>query len=114
MAEYDLKVIRQYADSLYAKANSIIRNYTLSYAVIGGAVAFAASSFALELSDTGNLLVGLVGALVFASAGRAAGQSKAFSLKLQAQQALCQAKIEENTRAGLSAEAVRAGAEPDS
>jgi len=42
--------------------------------------------------------LGLLGAILFGLLGFWLGRERAFQLKLQAQTALCQAKIEENTR----------------
>ena len=98
MMLYKPNVIQEYAVHLYAKANTIGRNYMILYGLGGGAAALGAAHAWLELPFAGTLLVGFVSALVFLFVGRSAGQSKAFYLRLQAQTVLCQVQIEENTR----------------
>ncbi len=49
--------------------------------------------------DAGSLLLpALVGAVIGGGIGYVVGQQRAFWFRLQAQLALCQAQIEENTR----------------
>ncbi|MFS8065098.1 MAG: hypothetical protein ACMG6S_01875 [Byssovorax sp.] len=99
---YDPQVIVQFAAHLYTRAAEIIRSYTLlgifSGLVFGGA---AAGALGAAMGEPGTM--GLIGAAVGAAlggyAGYGTGQEKAFSLKLQAQTALCQVQIEANTRA---------------
>ena len=45
-----------------------------------------------------ELIACLIGALLFGLIGFMAGRERAFTLRVQAQKALCQVKIEENTR----------------
>ncbi len=90
--EYDKKVIEQFADKLYKRANSTIVTYTVFGLLIGlfaGAAVFA---------STKNGLFFFLTLLVFGFIGYAIGSDKAFLLKLQAQLALCQAQIETNTK----------------
>lgn len=89
MLSYDSSFIYQFAEKLYKQANGIIATYTILGVLIGGVGAYA---------GTQNPTVGLVGAVVVGAVGYFVGAQKAFSLKLQAQIALCQVKIEENTR----------------
>ncbi len=90
---YDERIIQTMADTLYAQANSIVRTYTLLGLLVGGAGAAAA------LGERGTSpLVIMVAALVSAAVGFQMAQPKAFALRLQAQQALCQLQIERNTR----------------
>ena len=98
MMLYKPNVIQEYAIHLYAKANTIGRNYMILFALGGGAAALAVAQVWLKFSWTGTLITVLVSALVFLFVGRSAGQSKAFYLGLQAQTVLCQVQIEENTR----------------
>jgi len=86
--EYDSEVIVEFASKLYSKASSIVITYTFFGAILGGIAGFSAlqnSTFAIA----GAILVGLVGLKM--------GIDKAFQLKLQAQMALCQVKIQSNT-----------------
>ena len=96
MAKYEAQVIVQFADDLYRQAGSLPATYTVLGAlvglVIGGGLFAAYEGGALIGAGLGALLLGAVGLKV--------GQQRAFALKLQAQVALCQVQIEENTRAG--------------
>ena len=98
MANYDAIVIQQFADALYSRANSIIVTYTVFGALIG----YFASIFLHNVIPMQIQLIyqygGFICAVVGAVCGFSVGQSKAFWLKLQAQTALCQMKIEANTR----------------
>jgi hypothetical protein len=90
--EYDNKVIEQFADKLYKRANSTIATYTVLGLLIGlfvGAAIF---------TSTKSGLFFLLSLLIFGVIGYAIGSDKAFLLKLQAQLALCQVKIEANTK----------------
>jgi sulfite exporter TauE/SafE len=90
---YDPAVIQKCADKLYAKANSIIYTYTAIGAIIG-----YLGGTHLSASYTTRTTYGIVGAIVIGLLGFAIGSERAFIFKLQAQVALCQRKIEENTR----------------
>lgn len=62
--------------------------------VIGGLIGLGAGYYVQSQLDQYALL----GALVVGLIGYVLGIQRAFALKLQAQTALCQVKIEENTR----------------
>ena len=98
MMLYKPNVIQEHAIHLYAKANTISRNYMILFTLGGGAAALGVAQVWLKFSWTGTLITAFVSALVFLFVGRSAGQSKAFYLGLQAQTILCQVQIEENTR----------------
>ncbi len=91
MVTYDPKIIREFANTLYERANTIILVHTIISALVGAAMGGA-------LKGGGGAIIGLIlgGAL-----GCYLGVQKAFALKLQAQTALCQVQIEENTRTVL-------------
>ena len=92
MVEYDPQVIYKFADRLYKQANSIIAIYTLIGGLTGGAIGYY---FAIPL---GIKSLTILCALFLAFLGFALGNERAFTLKLQAQTALCQVEIEANTR----------------
>jgi F0F1-type ATP synthase assembly protein I len=94
--KYDPSIILKFADQLYRRANSIIIGYTLIGALIGG-VGGAVQGYA-NSSDPWWL----IGAAIFGVVGFAMGNQSAFSLKLQAQTAMCQVQIEQNTRPRLT------------
>lgn len=99
---YDPQIIVQFAASLYARAAALIRSYTVWGALVGLLVAGAIGGFVgSSVAGSGGgaaFVLGLIGALLGGYGGYQAGLEKAFSLKLQAQIALCQVQIEFNTR----------------
>lgn len=102
MANYDPNVIRAYADRLYTTALLIMVVYTVVGCLAGAVVAAAIfgayfNFFHFGLGVTSGQVVPAAG-LLLGLFGFAIGHTKAFSLRLQAQQALCQLQIEENTR----------------
>lgn len=105
MITYEPRIIYQFADRLYRKANSIVAQYCLLGLGIGALADFV---LAVVLSTRGNktppsgfTLLLLV--VVSSVGGYFVGKEKAFAIKLQAQTALVMVKIEENTRAMLAA-----------
>lgn len=100
MIEYDGSVVRAFAESLYTRAKIIVWAYTAAGAFPGLLVALGAAKGVMLFAgnDDTMMVVGVVGAVLLGLAGYANGRGKAFLLKLQAQTALCQVKIEENTR----------------
>ena len=105
MTTYDENILQQYADDLYRQAKWIIVWTAVRYGV---AVFLASLIFGIVIgsqqklltADTANQGVGLVLFLTLVGifAGVDAGRRKAFHLKLQAQQILCQRQTEINTR----------------
>jgi len=109
MADYDEKVIRKFADRLYAKAARVVFVYTLFGAIVGlvmGWILGVSEPVAMMLWGTGydpQKLAMLAGTVLFGLAGLALGLRRSFFLKLQAQLALCQMRIERNTRLAAAA-----------
>lgn len=97
MAEYDPTLLRTLAGKLAAQARTAVLVGTVAGAVTGGLFGFAA---ALIFMLSNSLLI--PGAVVGAILGIFAGRRKAQALRLQAQVALCQIRIEENTRPKVS------------
>ena len=85
--QYDPKVIMEFAERLYARANSIIISYTIIGIIIGGAGGMV----------SGKGVVAAIAAVIVGAIGYYMGREKAFQYKLQAQTALCQIQIEKNT-----------------
>jgi len=95
---YDPSVIHQFAESLYREAGAIVFKWTITGILLGAlpaiALAMATNSHA---PDPGSVMVGIIGCFIGGLAGYSHGQKRAFKLKLEAQLALCQVKIENNT-----------------
>jgi len=85
---YDPAVIQEFADSLYAQATRIVFAWT----ALGVLIGFGGGCVAGK-----SEVYGVIGAALLGVLGHAIGTSRAFLLKLQAQTALCQVKIEQNT-----------------
>ena len=93
MVQYDQAVIQEFAEKLYKRANSIILSYTVVGMLLGGL-----GGYFLHDSIGGDVMTTAgIPAVVVAIIGFVLGLEKAFLLKLQAQTALCQMKIEQNT-----------------
>jgi hypothetical protein len=90
MVTYDAELLYEFADRLYARANQAIVTSVLMGIVIGGGGGYLMNRQLDRYAAIGAALAGLVGYVV--------GSERAFQLKLQAQTALCQVKMEENTR----------------
>jgi hypothetical protein len=92
MTSYEPEIIFKFADRLYKQARTAVATMTL----VGVLLGFGGGLF-LGI-DKLSVVGGVVGAVVLGVVGYLAGRERAFRLKLQAQTALCQVKIEENTR----------------
>lgn len=90
--EYDRSIIVQFADRLYKRARSAVVFYTFLGIILGLFVGFALAAVAKS-----PILI-LAGIVIVGVLGFSYGTEKAFQYKLQAQQALCFAQIEANTR----------------
>jgi hypothetical protein len=98
--DYDERVICQFADRLYRRAASTIGVYTFLGGLIGvlvvvlGGASYAARSGHWPGLEGPGIFVGGIAAMI----GFFVGRERAFTLRLTAQTALCQAQIERNTR----------------
>lgn len=93
--QYDPDLIQKFADALYRQAQSLVTSRFIVGLLVGGALGAAASAF-FEQEQT--VLITGVSALLFAWLGYSSAQARAYSLRLQAQEALCRLQIEKNTR----------------
>lgn len=95
MTTYDPVIIRCFADELYRRAAGMILTAVSIGLLVGGSIGIGVAS---AVRSDGRWIPGILllgsGALL----GYLHGRSRAFALKLQAQTALCQMQIEENTR----------------
>lgn len=101
MVEYDSKLIYQFAESLYKRADGIVASQTIGGLALGFAGGVAIVYVTQHGGDFEDVLLNAFtasGAVIGGLLGFLGAQAKAFHLRLQAQTALCQAKIEENTR----------------
>lgn len=89
MSSYDPSVIREYAEHLYQRAALITR----AFASMGFLVGLTFNSF-IDFGTIVDLLV----LILITGFGYFIGSNRGAELKLQAQIALCQVQIEENTR----------------
>ena len=93
---YDENVILDFADDLYRRSASLVVGHTILGALAGGAAAFLGgfSLHSVNLMGVGAVFFALLGGFL----GLAIGRARAFALRLAAQTALCQVRIERNTR----------------
>jgi hypothetical protein len=101
MTSYDSNTLQENAEALYSRASALIA----SYAAVGAVVAWVAV-YCLEpliltqlrLPASYSLIpLQFLAAFIAAILGGVWGYGKGLALKLQAQMALCQMKIEQNT-----------------
>lgn len=98
MIDYDSKLMYEFADRLYKQAAQVVFS-SIVWGLIVGLFVGGAGDYLLAGSRRISVgLLAVAGAAIGVFLGYVAGREKAFALKLRAQTALCQAKIEENTR----------------
>jgi hypothetical protein len=100
MLQFDPTVIQTHVQRLYDTANFVVALYTI-FGLLGGAMIGFGFANMNNMNEEG--VVSLVVGLVIAALAFAVGQSKAFTMRLEAQTALCQLQIEGNTRAAAQA-----------
>ncbi len=103
MIQYDSKLIYEFADRLYKRAAQVVFSSAATGFILGLVIGGAGDFLTSGARQISIGLFAIVGAAVGVFLGYTSGQSKAFALRLQAQTALCQVKIEENTRRQQSA-----------
>jgi hypothetical protein len=95
LMNYDRAVIVTFAEGLYERASRLAYIYGLGFGCMFALGGVAGSTMTPAFDPAQGGIIGLVIGGVF---GVIASQSRANALRLQAQQALCQAQIELNTR----------------
>ena len=95
---YDETIIYTGVERLYSRANTRIATYTLLGVGIGLSTGYVIAGLLGEIAQ-GRMPYEVLCILLFGGIGFSIGRDRAFVLRLQAQTALCQVKIEENTRA---------------
>jgi hypothetical protein len=101
MTSYDSKLLQENADELYTRASALLASYAAVGAVVGWAGVFLLEPLIrtqLRLPESYSLIpLQFLAAFLAAVIGGVWGYGKGLALKLQAQMALCQMKIEQNT-----------------
>ncbi len=92
--KYDSQLIQKFADRLYAEADRVAMQSTVVATLVGATAGYVIA--ALTRVQTVGFV--LVCAVVAAGMGYVRGREKAFTLKWQAQQALCLMHTERSTR----------------
>ncbi|EFK96320.1 membrane protein [sediment metagenome] len=95
MAQYDPAFVKDFANTLYKQANTVVPTHFF-IGMFTGMFLFGIISSALV--NTIDILIVSLGVLIGGVLGLSSGRYRAYELKLQAQLALCQVKIEENLR----------------
>lgn len=90
--DYDPEIIQQFAQRLYRKAERI----ELLYSSIGGVIFAFVSSLSDSVRYDGWPILVAAGVGIFI--GHSIGSSSGLRYRIEAQQALCFAQIEKNTR----------------
>lgn len=95
--QYDPAVICEFAKALYDEADALSLRAGVRGLLLGGVMAAAVGLIGLR-DQTAAMVGGVLGGAVGYAIGAAGAAAQAFSLRLQAQMALCQVEIERNTR----------------
>ena len=94
---YDRAIIQTFVERLYRRANNAITTYTLLGVGVGLSVGYILAGYLGEVSH-GRMPYEALCILLFGGIAYSVGRDRAVALRVQAQMALCQLRIEENTR----------------
>ena len=94
---YDATIIQTFVERLYRKANNVIATHTVLGVGIGLSAGYILAGFLGEVAR-GRMPYEALCVLLFGGIAYSAGRDRSFALRVQAQLALCQTRIEENTR----------------
>jgi uncharacterized membrane protein YeaQ/YmgE (transglycosylase-associated protein family) len=97
MTQYDPKIIQELADRLYKSANQVVVQLTIILGIFGAVIGVVIGKYMYYSLDMPYWLTGLIVAVLTGCTGYLVGKERAFALKYQAQTALCQMSIEQNT-----------------
>lgn len=102
MATYDPKILQQFADNLYSKADGIVAQYTIRGVLLGALLALVSYwgliAYLRNAAPESALIVAGLLFVVCVAGFYIRGKEKAFALRLEAQRTLCQLQLEKNTR----------------
>lgn len=98
VTEYDVEVIQEQADLLYAQADRALVTNTIVLGVLGVLAGAASFNFLAEHSEALAIVLSLGIPIGAAVGGGMLGSAHAFKLRAQAQQLLVLVAIERNTR----------------
>ncbi len=94
---YDAALIHTHVEGLYRRANNAIVTYALLGVGFGLSVGYILGGLLGEVARGRMPYEGLC-ILLFGGIAWSVGRDRAFALRVKAQLALCQTRIEENTR----------------
>ncbi|MBP2019241.1 uncharacterized membrane-anchored protein YhcB (DUF1043 family) [Symbiobacterium terraclitae] len=104
MDRYFPGYLREHAARVWLRAGRVAYLYATTGALIGYLVGYLINPLLTQsLNREETIFLGLVGGVVGGFLGWQLGETRAEALRLQAQLALCQAQIEENTRVAQAA-----------
>ncbi|MFP4472764.1 MAG: hypothetical protein ACLFPX_02695 [Candidatus Omnitrophota bacterium] len=95
MAKYEPKFIHDYADGLYKEAKSVVTCHFFIGMFAGMLVFLKVAEIAVGGFD---FLIVAIGTFIGAVMGYNSGRGRSYEMQLEAQQALCQLNLEQNTR----------------
>lgn len=98
MTPYDSAVLEEFADRLYAKAAITVVMAVFCWFFLGAMIGGALAAWIRPADAVGTLFVLGMSAFMGSLFGYFIGSAKAFKLRLEAQNTLCQVSIERNTR----------------
>ena len=102
---FDPGIIEKYADHLYRRAASLVMGAT----VVGGIIGAIFGGVPLThyanwpIPHSAGYATAMIGALIGGFIGHVVGESRAFGLRIQAQMALHQVRVDQNTSAVAAA-----------
>ena len=108
MIEYDRTLMQRLASDLYRQAEITVVSYVVGGAVLGAALGYLARTF-LPGDESTHMVLFLVPIAMGIGAGIFFSSGTAFTLRLQAQTALCQVQMEDNLRRLLEVLEARGG-----
>ena len=94
MLDYDPKIIQEYAEGLYKQSRSVVTCYFF-IGIFASIIVF--SQISNLLKGEFDFLIVAIGVFIGGIIGLFTGKNRAFEMKLDAQQALCQVSIQQNT-----------------